>query len=176
MPDVFFIGDTHFGHQNILNFSNRDGTPLRPFSTMEEMHESIVLNWNSVVKPQDKVYHLGDVAFSTPGLKVMGRLNGKKRLIRGNHDLYPTKKYMQYFQEIYGVRQIDGYWLTHVPMHPDCLEKAILNIHGHLHSNIVMLPEYSSPPLSDDRYFNVSVEQINYTPVSWDEIKARKVD
>ncbi len=155
------IGDTHFGHTNILKFKRMDGTPLRDFSDMEEMHETMVQRWNHVVREQDKVYHLGDVAFSKPGLAIMGRLNGKKRLVRGNHDLFKIKEYLKYFQEIYGVRQIDGFWLTHVPMHEGSLSRAKANIHGHLHEKHIR----------DPRYINVSVERINYTPIAFDEIR-----
>jgi len=161
MADVFVISDTHFGHENILKFTH-DGKPLRPFSSLTEMHVHIIEKWNEVVKPGDKVYHLGDVAFSREGLKLMGVLNGKKRLIRGNHDLYRTSMYTKYFYEIYGVRQINGIWLTHVPMHPHSVEPDGVkgNIHGHLHANI----------LDNKKYKNVSVEAVGYTPVNIEEV------
>ena len=163
MAEIFLISDTHFGHANVLTFKH-DGKPLRPFGSLTEMHVEMIDRWNSVVTPQDKVYHLGDVAFSKEGLKLLHMLNGKKRLVRGNHDLFKTSAYLEHFQEIYGVRHIDGIWMTHVPMHPDCLnEKRVnINVHGHLHAN----------KINDDRYVNVSVECVNYTPVSIDEIRS----
>ena len=162
MAEVFVIGDTHFGHANVLKFEH-EGQPLRPFSSLTEMHVEMIDRWNSVVMPQDKVYHLGDVAFTKDGLKVLGLLNGKKRLIRGNHDLFPTRAYLEFFKEVYGVRQIDGYWLTHVPMALDCVEhpRVKLNIHGHLHARTINHP----------KYFNASVERIDYTPISFDALK-----
>ncbi len=165
MAEVFVISDTHFGHANILKFIHHDGKPLRPFKTLDHMHLTIMENWNRVVRSEDKVYHLGDVAFNKTALKMMGLLNGKKRLVRGNHDLFPTKLYLEYFKEVYGVRQINGVWLTHVPMHLDCVqqERVKLNVHGHLHKNFIDHP----------KYFNASVEQIDYTPVSIDEIKEK---
>lgn len=174
MSEVFVISDTHFGHKGVLNFTH-EGKPLRPFRDLDEMHYQMVSRWNKVVGPQDKVYHLGDVAFGAEGLKIMGLLNGKKRLVRGNHDLMSINKYRQYFQEIYGVRQINGLWLTHVPMHPMSLDRKGLkkNVHGHLHANVVMRDVYGEGPpfkVEDERYFNASVERINYTPVSIDEI------
>jgi calcineurin-like phosphoesterase family protein len=87
-------------------------------------------------------------------------VNGKKRLVRGNHDLYKTSKYFEYFEEIYGSRQINGVWLTHIPMHPNSVERAKLNIHGHTHAFC----------LDDPKYFNASVEAINYTPISIDTV------
>ena len=167
MAEVFVISDTHLGHKNILNFE-QDGKPLRPFNSLTEMHIAIIDRWNSVVTPQDKVYHLGDVAFSKDGLRLMGMLNGKKRLVRGNHDLFKTSLYSEYFQEIYGIRHINGMWLTHAPMHLDCIEqeRVKVNIHGHLHGNKIDHP----------KYFNACVEQINYTPVSLDEIMSSRKD
>lgn len=163
MSELFVISDTHFGHQNILGFEH-EGQPLRPFSSLTEMHVEMIDRWNAVITPKDKVYHLGDVAFSKEGLRLLGLLNGKKRLVRGNHDLMKLSAYREHFQEIYGVRQIDGIWLTHVPMHEASVnEKRVkLNAHGHLHARCIDHP----------KYFNACVEQINYTPVPFDELKA----
>lgn len=162
MSEVFVISDTHFYHTNMLTFTKDDGTLLRPFNSVNDMNMLIVENWNMIVRPNDKVYHLGDVSFTRDGLKLLGLLNGKKRLVRGNHDGFKLNAYLQYFDEVYGVRQLDGFWMTHIPMHPDSLNhRAKMNIHGHVHAN----------SLKDKRYFNVSVENVDYTPVPFDEIK-----
>jgi len=165
MAEVFVISDTHFGHKNILKFEH-EGKPLRPFSSLTEMHVEMIDRWNRTVSPSDKVYHLGDVAFSAEGLRLLDMLNGKKRLVRGNHDLMNTGVYLKYFKEIYGVRQINGIWLTHVPMHEGSVSepRVKINIHGHLHANRIDHP----------KYFNASVECINYTPISIDEITSLK--
>lgn len=164
MAEIFVISDTHFGHANILKFLRKDGTRLRNFSSLEEMTQQIIDNWNRVVRPQDKVYHCGDVAMgnAVEELKVFDRLMGHKRLVRGNHDLLDTKVYLKYFDDVYGVRQLNGVWLTHVPMHLDSAEapRVKVNIHGHLHANVIDHP----------KYFNASVECINYTPISIDEV------
>lgn len=164
MAEIFFISDTHFGHENILTFEH-NGKPLRPFESLTEMHVTMIDNWNKVVRSTDKVYHLGDVAFGKPGLHLMGMLNGKKRLVRGNHDLMKLNSYRQYFQEVYGVRQLNGLWLSHVPMHQDSVDalRVKANIHGHLHANVIDHP----------KYINVSVECVDYTPISMDEIMER---
>jgi len=161
MAEVFVISDTHLGHDNILTFEH-DGQPLRPFKSLTEMHVEIIERWNRTVSPGDKVYHLGDVAFTKEGLHLLKMMNGKKRLVRGNHDLFKTSLYSQYFQEIYGVRHINGIWLTHVPMHENSINepRVKMNIHGHLHANKIDHP----------KYFNASVECIDYTPVSIDQI------
>ena len=164
MPEIFVISDTHLGHANILKFERNDGSPLRPFTSLDEMHLAILTNWNKTVTPRDKVYHLGDVAWSQEALKILALCNGKKRLIRGNHDGFKTRTYLQYFDEVYGVRQINGVWLTHVPMHHDSVAetRVKVNIHGHLHAKRI----------DHGKYFNASVEQINYTPISIDQVLA----
>jgi len=176
---IFFISDTHFGSQGVNEFVHHDGTPLRPFSSYHDADGIMCENWNNVVKPNDTVYHLGDVAFSKFGLQMIGLLNGKKRLIRGNHDHFPTGMYLTVFEEVYGTRQMNGFWLTHAPMHEQCaMEYRVkLNIHGHLHRNLIrptdevdVLDGIEEHP----KYFNASVEQINFTPISLDEITTKK--
>ena len=63
MTKTFLIADTHFGHNNIINFLKPDGSKLRNFLSIYDHDEYIIDKWNSVVKPEDKVYHLGDVGF-----------------------------------------------------------------------------------------------------------------
>lgn len=187
---VFFISDTHFGHRNVINFDRDDvGTPLRQmidsttgslrrFISVEEMDEYIVERWNKVVTPQDKVYHLGDFALGK-NPSIAGRLNGHKRLVRGNHDLYKLKEYAKHFEEIYGVRHLRGCVMSHVPIHPGSLERWGLNIHGHLHAHEVKMLSYPTlghnlghpTEVVDRRYFNVAVERINYTPISVEELR-----
>lgn len=166
MPNILLISDNHFGHANILTFTRQNGAPVRTFSCVEEMDEHMVERWNSVVRPQDKVYHLGDIVMNKPGLSIIGRLNGHKRLIRGNHDLFPLKRYMEYFEEVYATRLIDRMILSHIPIHPESIGKSIANIHGHVHNNV------------DDmhfgyKYFNVSCEVLDYTPISLEDLKVR---
>lgn len=174
--DIWFISDTHFGHEAILGFKRNDGTPLRPFKSVEEMDGTLIHNWNSVVKTQDKIYHLGDVTMKDKHLKLLGACNGHKRLIRGNHDIFKTKMYMQYFDEIYGVRILENIAFTHIPLHPDCINKRwIGNAHGHLHANI-MTTRCNEGVEPDNRYLNLCVEHTNYTPIHLDEVIKRFKD
>jgi calcineurin-like phosphoesterase family protein len=78
----WFISDTHFGHTNIIRYSNR------PYSDVEEMNQKMIAEWNCRVKPNDDVYHLGDFAFlPLPKLKsLLWSLNGRINLMLGNHD------------------------------------------------------------------------------------------
>lgn len=170
MANIFFASDHHFGHANILTFKREDGTPLRDFKDIDHMNEHIIKCHNEVVKPNDKVYFLGDVVMSrkNSALKILERLNGEKILIKGNHDQCDAKAYLEYFKDIRGSHQFEGLIMTHIPIHPESLARWGLNVHGHLHSNVVKMALSQIP---DKRYFNVSMERINYTPISLEEVK-----
>lgn len=195
MSNRFVISDTHFGHTNSWEkFKLPNGDPLRPFTSTEEMDETMVERWNAVVRPQDTVYHLGDVVINKKSLHHVKRLNGKKRLVRGNHDIFKDAEYREVgFESLYGVRVfVDQFILSHIPLHPDCVtERFRVNVHGHLHANEVMWERrklvsrgwndhYSSHPdeyqdvmEQDPRYLCVSVEHTDYRPLSFDELEAR---
>lgn len=162
---TFLISDTHFGHANILTFTDNNGKLIRPgFNNVEEMNEHLIDRWNSVVSPEDKIYHLGDVGFKSFSTlsKVLERLNGTKVLIKGNHDNLKPLQYLQYFKDIRATHQLDKFILSHIPLHEGSLSRWKGNIHGHLHNNAI----------DDPRYFNVSVERlINYTPIDFEEVR-----
>ena len=163
MANIFVISDTHFGHSGILTFKNMDGSPVRSFASVQEMDEFMIEKWNSVVKPSDHVYHLGDVAMKRVHLPTVGRCNGHKRLVRGNHDIFRTKDYLQYFDEIYATRVLDGMIFTHIPIHPESMGRFGVNVHGHVHGQ----PQGQYGP----KYYNVSVEVMGYEPVSLEDLK-----
>ena len=182
MPATFFISDTHFGHEKTCTvFKRADGSPLRPFSCAEEMDEFMIKAWNERVRPNDKVYHLGDVVINRKFLHVLGRLNGDKVLIRGNHDIFKLEDYSQYFRDIRAFDVKNGMIFSHVPIHPESLGRFGTNIHGHLHANRVMkivgvdvkTGELKYGNEIDPRYFNVSVEQIDFAPISLEEVNKR---
>ena len=179
MSNRFVISDTHFGHTNSWEkFKLPNGDPLRPFTSTEEMDETMVERWNAVVRPQDTVYHLGDVVINKKSLHHVKRLNGKKRLVRGNHDIFRDTDYRDAgFESLYGVRVfVDQFILSHIPLHPDCVtERFRVNVHGHLHANRVM-KSYDfndNPPQIDPRYISACVELNDYTPISFDEIEIK---
>lgn len=165
MANIFVISDTHFGHSAMLSFQKLDGSLCRSeFKDVTHMDETMVDNWNSVVKPSDHVYHLGDVAMKKDMLAIVKRLNGKKRLIFGNHDIFDYKFYAEAgFQKLMGMRVISGVILTHVPIHADNLGRFRLNIHGHTHYRKIDSPEY----------VNVCVEHTGYRPIPLDSILSR---
>jgi calcineurin-like phosphoesterase family protein len=168
MSNIFLASDHHLGHTNILTFRKSDGSFLREFSSIEEHDEHIINMHNSVVAKGDKTYFLGDVGFSTKILPLLDRMNGEKILVKGNHDKLKLSQYLPYFKDIRGSHQFDGLLLTHIPVHPGSLSRWAANIHGHLHSNVVEL----TPGVPDTRYFNVSMECINYTPISLEQLKS----
>lgn len=161
MPNVFLVSDTHFGHDNICRFLRTDGTKLRPWDSATEMDKVLINNWNSVVGPQDKVYHLGDVFINRKSRFILDHLNGTKVLIKGNHDIFDLENYTPHFKDIRAYHKLDKCILSHIPVHPQQLGRFKGNIHGHLHEHIVT-DNWGHP---DTRYMTVCVEHINYTPV-----------
>jgi calcineurin-like phosphoesterase family protein len=164
MSEVFIISDTHFAHRGILAFPAT--APYRPFETIEEHDNELIERWNRVVSPLDTVYHLGDFCFGKRNLPIAGLLNGRKRLVMGNHDMYATEDYMKYFTHLYGCCEYKGMIFSHMPVHPNQFPRYYMNVHGHLHTNFVMLPDGQR----DYRYFNASCENTDLTPVPLDEI------
>ena len=102
----------------MYKFTKDDGSKVRPWDDVLEADEEMIKRWNSVVSETDRVYHLGDVALSKNGLKLMDRLNGSKILIRGNHDREKLSIYTRYFKDIRGAYTYKNFILTHLPVHP----------------------------------------------------------
>ena len=167
---AWVIADPHFSHAGVCRFFNYDGSKMRPWDNVGEMDEALIDNWNAVVAPEDRIYILGDLAMNKRGAAMVSRCNGHKVLVKGNHDGEKLGLYSGLFEDIRAVdaRKEFGrkFVMTHVPIHPDSLERWGLNIHGHTHARRVKLPDDSI----DKRYVCVSVEQINYTPKLLEEL------
>lgn len=212
MADRFFAADLHLGHRGMVMFVV-GGKPIRPWGIpvgkvkfeeldpevqrdiirrTEEMDEAIVENWNRVVGPKDKVEVLGDVIIGRTQRHTIGRLNGRKRLRMGNHDIFVkhnNRDYAEYFEEITAYKVFDDLICSHIPLHPESVkERWKANVHGHLHTGRVMKPnpEYSHwlrygvagepvPEMDviDPRYLCVSMEQIDFVPIAMDEVYDR---
>lgn len=176
MPTTYLISDTHFGHAGVCRFTRADGSKLRPWTSPDEMDEALVTNWNSVVKPNDTVYHLGDVVINRRCLPTLGRLNGNLKLIKGNHDKFRLEEYTPYFKDILGSHEFEGMILTHIPIHPNQLDRFGANVHGHMHAHHVAHEQRVGGGINivpDPRYLCVSVEQTNYFPISLEEVRDR---
>ncbi|MBI2675854.1 MAG: metallophosphoesterase family protein [Candidatus Aenigmarchaeota archaeon] len=171
MKNIWFTGDTHFGHKNILAYANR------PFSSVEEMDEAIIINWNSRVEPQDNVYHLGDVGLCHPDRLrvVLERLNGRIYLIRGNHEksAEACNERFEWIRDYYELKVDDGeahrgkqlVVLFHYPMREwKASHYGAYHLYGHSHGNL----QDDSALLS----FDIGVDCHHFRPVSYDEVKA----
>lgn len=157
---TFVIADTHFNHANIIKYCNR------PFADTYEMEETLVENWNSIVKPEDEVYVLGDFALgdrSDVG-RILSRLNGTKYLALGNHDNATKATYLKAgFKEVFYKKRIGRVDMRHHPLNQDELMQGfIFYLYGHVHDK----PGFDETPNSKC----VSVERINYTPYDITEL------
>jgi calcineurin-like phosphoesterase family protein len=135
----YFISDTHFYHHNVIQYSNR------PFANALEMNDALICNWNAVVKPDDRVFHLGDVGFcSVVKLhEILDRLNGRIHLIKGNHDHKTVGKDAALQRRFVWVKDyheesIDGQFvvMAHYPiLEWNRAHRGSLMLHGHCHGS-----------------------------------------
>lgn len=157
MIRTWFISDTHFNHTNIIKYENR------PFQSVEEMNQTMIENWNRVVRKDDRVFHLGDVGFGSQEelVKIVQQLNGRKHLVLGNHDRKKFNWFKAGFESFsrFPIILDNFFILSHEPVYlNDSMPYA--NIHGHIHSRLMT-----------GNYFNVSVEIIGYEPFLFEDIK-----
>jgi calcineurin-like phosphoesterase family protein len=141
----------------------------------------MIRRWNDRVRPNDKVYHLGDVVINRKALPTLARLNGDKVLIRGNHDIFRDTEYREYFRELRAYHVLNGMILSHIPVHEASLGRFGVNIHGHLHATRVKKAWgvaartgevlYGSEP--DVRYHCVCVEQTDFAPILLEDVYKR---
>jgi calcineurin-like phosphoesterase family protein len=174
MPAVFLVSDTHFGHAGVCRFTHEDtGVKIRPWTDPDEMDEDMVRMWNETVRPNDKVYHLGDVVINRKALKILHRLNGDKVLIRGNHDIFRDEEYRTHFRELRAYHVMNGMILSHIPIHTESLGRFGVNIHGHLHTRRVMMDNGYRGQVIDPRYHCVCVEQTDFRPILFEDVIKR---
>jgi len=170
MEQIFFTSDHHFGHANIIRYSQR------PFADVEEMNESLITNWNAVVGENDVVYHLGDI-FMTPlpvAKAIRRQLNGRIRLIRGNHDKVAESMTdaFEWIKDIYEVKipdpdAVEGrrrIVLCHYAMRVwNKAHHGAWHLYGHSHGSLPDDPESLS--------FDVGVDCHFYMPISFQRVK-----
>ena len=171
---VFFTSDTHFYHSNIINFCGR------PFKNVEVMNETLIANWNSVVGPDDIVFHLGDFCLggSAEWTNILNRLNGKIYLIVGNHDIKNLRQgYYSRFEHIAMQMHIEvgkqKIYLNHCPFL--CYGGAYRDtwqLFGHVHTS-KQNTGIDAPRLHMlfPTQYDVGVDNNNFTPVSFEEVK-----
>lgn len=169
MSRVWFISDLHFGHKGITNFQcPEDEEGWRVGDDYIENMYAIADNWRQSVGKRDWVWVLGDCAFNDEGVELLRSLPGFKKLVRGNHDNFlSTREWLTIFETVEGITRYKGYWLTHAPIHPAELRDK-RNIHGHTHYYKM---KHEGDGLWDRRYVNVCCEQIENTPILFEDIK-----
>lgn len=158
---TWLVSDTHFFHENLINYR------IRPmYDDLAEMDEYILAEWNAMVKPTDKVFHLGDFALGKDFEAVENickQVNGNVTLCLGNHDTPAKISILSKHFCLCSQFQIDEFLFTHVPVHQSFLEENSLrtncknaryNIHGHDHNGRDLGP----------RYFNVCWDAVEHKP------------
>lgn len=168
MTSCWFTSDHHFSHRNILTYTKR------PFANVDEMDEVMIQNWNSVVKPGDRIYHLGDFALCPPerATKIARRLLGQKFLLFGNHDR-KLRESMEFLACWIWARdmaqvEVDGQKieLCHYAMRTwNGQHRGAWQLHGHSHGSL--------PELATQRQCDIGVDCWNYAPVSFETLKIR---
>lgn len=148
--NVFITSDTHFRHNNIIKYCNR------PFKNVDEMNNSLIKNWNSVVSNEDVVFHLGDFGFGSKDQlsPIIKSLNGTIVMLHGNHKSLSTAQWNSFGVKVCNdpIKLSNDIYLSHRPM--NLLNNNMWNIHGHIHQEVLK-----------GNYINVSVEQTNYSPI-----------
>ena len=170
MEKVWFTSDHHFGHANIIRFSGRS------FASAEEMNEALIANWNAVVGPSDVVYHLGDIFLCrrAEAEAIRERLNGRIRLVRGNHDktAEEMKRGFDWVKDLYDLKVEDAdapegrqrIVLCHYAMRVwNKSHRGAWHLYGHSHGSLPDDPHSLS--------FDAGVDCHGYAPISYSRVK-----
>jgi calcineurin-like phosphoesterase family protein len=122
----------------------------RGFADDVQEHDDAVIDSFSGVTKRDKIFVLGDISMTKMGLlRIRGLPTQNLALLMGNHDVHGSDNYLHVFSNIIGPIQYRGFWLSHIPIHPQEMFRCAGNIHGHLHKG------GATPPLPCPPYFNV---------------------
>lgn len=166
-PKIFVIGDTHFGHNNVIKYSGR------PFTDSAEMDRQLIKNWNATVAKQDIVYMIGD--FTLSGNKayiaeIVAQLNGKIILVMGNHDRLKPHQYIKcgFYSAIRKPVMVEPkVMLMHEPPLESDMVDGIIYIFGHVHEKIHPVERFDNTRCA-------CVERINYKPIELETLKLPK--
>lgn len=158
MSSIYFTADLHFNHDFVAGTRRRylgEGY----YASDVEHDEDLIERWNDRVTKRDTVWVLGDVGMGslTNVLELVGRLNGTKHLVYGNHDPgHPMhrgahnklRRYLEVFESAQLAAQIriDGKlaMLSHFPYQGDhgdvdrypewrLRDEGLPLLHGHVH-------------------------------------------
>lgn len=157
---AYAIADLHLGHGEKI-------TQFRPFASAAEHDQFVVDKINARVNPRDTLFLLGDIVIREEGWEYLKQIKCQRLvLVPGNHCGERTPIRPEFFSRISGAesRQLPisrrTVVMTHIPIHPSCLDRWAINIHGHLHADSI----------DDPRYVCVSCEAVNYTPIDMESI------
>lgn len=167
---TYFVSDIHFGHKNIMKYEPE----YRNYSSVEEMDESIITQWNETISKEDTVYNLGDFFFTSNKERIreiVKRLNYKKMvLIIGNHDSSKVVKQLSSEFNIeckYADRiKVEGiqFFLSHYPMYMD--RKGLINLHGHIHSKDMR----DSKNNKSLKHINIGLDNMGKVAISLEDV------
>ena len=173
---IYFTADTHFFHSNIIHLNNR------PFKDLDDMHRMLIRKWNALVTPKDEIYILGDFIFKGSGTdanELLEKLNGRKYLIRGNHDKFLEDS--AFNRQAFAWVQ-DYYVLTYnkrkfVLFHYPILEWEgyygnTIHLYGHVHNSGKDPDQEARFEILGNRAVNVGVDVHHFYPVSIESILA----
>lgn len=157
-----FLSDTHFNHGKIIEWGRTQ------FKTIEEHDEVLIDNINKTCSPNDILYHPGDVVMNVNENNIdevlkrtLGRIHCKIYVALGNHDTdQKIRKYYDYVDKIQQSYDLKQFCVSHFPLYETDIQRFKRSVHGHVHENTI----------PDPRYFNVCCENVNYTPISYEEI------
>ena len=182
---LFFSSDSHFHHSNIIKYCGR------PFETAEDMNTALVENWNSVIGPDDHVYHLGDFCFGNVEkwnqFLEPGVLNGHIHLIIGNHDmerLFRDGMNLERFEEITFQKCLSvDRWLVYLNHFPFLdfsgnFDRNVMQLYGHTHEGPNNGCTMNNERLSMVQWnqYNVGVDNNDYKPVSWETVLSKIIE
>lgn len=171
---IYFTADTHFGHRNIINLSQR------PFKDLDQMHRTLITNWNARVQPQDEIYILGDFSYKADAAEtnqILGQLNGTKYLIMGNHDHYI--EHPDFDSSAFA-------WIRHYHVMSHNKRKFVLfhypilewqgyfgdavHVYGHVHNSAKNPAQQKRLDILGPNAVNVGVDVNDFFPVSIQEV------
>ena len=163
--NIYLVADTHFSHFNIMKYCKR------PFSTVEEMNEVMIDNWNKLVRPNDEIYHLGDFGFGSHEKikEIRKKLNGKIHLILGNHDIKGRLDKLRVWESVQHAKHIKGLDKPLYAVHycPKVWYNSHYNsygIYGHSHGGLNSYAE------KEGKLLDVGVDTNNFKPYHLDEV------
>lgn len=171
MSKVKFISDLHHGHRSICNF--RTHIAGQQVTTVEDHDEILSDRILSNINKRDTLWLLGDLFFTEESMKYWAEYKKACRNIQvvlGNHDTDSAVRrnnlrVIAETSKIHSLVKYKGFWLSHCPVHPVEL-RGSGNIHGHTHNK----------PVDDPRYLSVCCEQVNYKPVTLEELLSLQGD